>query len=151
MGMYYLIKKLFLRSIRRFRQQWSLVMCCWLTPKKLWVIIRVGPVGWPSLDMSKILMFRFCCRWHIKCDKYQTLRDGTTYWASPVHATFKDLNHISKLQEGQTVSTENFIFLTRVETSMVIYCQLYYYYTIYLILTPIQLRWLTCFLMWQNL
>ena len=35
---------------------------------------------------------------HHRCDKCQTLHDGTIYWAVPVHTTFSDLDHMSKSQ-----------------------------------------------------
>ena len=38
---------------------------------------------------------------HYKCDKCQTLHDGTTHWAFPVHTIFIDLDHISRSQQCQ--------------------------------------------------
>ena len=33
---------------------------------------------------------------HYKCDICQTLHDGTSHWAFPVHTTFSDIDHVSK-------------------------------------------------------
>ena len=47
---------------------------------------------------------------HLKCNKCQTLYDGTTCLVVPVHYTFSDLDSISKSQQCQTVVTENCMF-----------------------------------------
>ena len=44
---------------------------------------------------------------HYICDECQTLHDGTTYYALPVHITYNDLDHISRSGECKTVLTEN--------------------------------------------
>ena len=49
---------------------------------------------------------------HHKCDKWQTLHDGTTPCALPFQASFGDLDRISKSQQRQTVLTENYVFLS---------------------------------------
>ena len=66
------------------------------------------------LHMAKIYCDFFG---HYKCDKYQTLHDGSTPWALPILNTFCDLDHISGSQQCQTVLTENFVlFSDKVET-----------------------------------
>ena len=51
------------------------------------------------------------------CDKYQTLHNGTTHWALPVHAIFSDLDQSSRSQQCWTGSTEIFVLLSNlVET-----------------------------------
>ena len=47
-----------------------------------------------------------------KCDKCQTLLNGTTHWALPIHTFFHDLDHISRSQEYRTVLTENFMLVS---------------------------------------
>ena len=60
---------------------------------------------------------------HHKCNKCQSLYDGTSYCALPVHYTFSDFDIISRSQQCQTVLilllvlTEDVIFLCdQVET-----------------------------------
>ena len=47
-----------------------------------------------------------------KSDKCQTLHDGSTHLALPIHITFSDLDCISRLQQCQTVLTENVMFFS---------------------------------------
>ena len=54
---------------------------------------------------------RKCATLHYKYDKCQTLHDGSTHKALPIHTTFSDLDCISRSQQCQTVLTENFMFL----------------------------------------
>ena len=42
-----------------------------------------------------------------KYDKCQTLRDGSTHLALPIHTTFSDLDCISRSQQCQTVLPES--------------------------------------------
>ena len=49
---------------------------------------------------------------HFKCNKCQTLRDGTAHWTLRVHYTFNDLDIISSSQQCQTVLTENLMWLS---------------------------------------
>ena len=44
---------------------------------------------------------------HHKHDEFQTLHDGTTYWALPVHTTCSDRDHISRSHQCWTVLAEN--------------------------------------------
>ena len=44
--------------------------------------------------------------------EFQTFHGGSTHWALPIHTIFSDLGRISRLQQCQTVSTENFMFLS---------------------------------------
>ena len=55
--------------------------------------------------MSKTLMMQFLGddHGHHKCDKCRILHDGSTRGALPIHTTFRDLDHISKSQQCQTV------------------------------------------------
>ena len=54
-----------------------------------------------------------------KYDKCQSVHEGNTHWALPIHTitTFSDLDYIWRSQQCQTASTENFMFLSNyVET-----------------------------------
>ena len=57
-------------------------------------MISVGPSIAQKFSTGSILR-------HYKCDSCQTLHDGTTNRALPVHTTFSDLDHISRSQQCQ--------------------------------------------------
>ena len=63
------------------------------------------------LGQSKpVLTLRFSQTY--KCDKCQTLHDGTSLWALPVHTIFREQDHISKSWQCQTVLTADLLFLS---------------------------------------
>ena len=47
----------------------------------------------------------------------QTLRNGTSHWALPVHTTWSDLEHISRWPQCWTVLTEFFFLLNLTQIS----------------------------------
>ena len=89
---------------------------------------------------------------HHICDKYETLRDGTTYCALPLHATFNDLDDI---QAHNSVKAFQLKMLCS-ERIMLKLCMVIYHVdydlniSLSVILAPVQGMYLTCFLIWQN-
>ena len=77
---------------KKSKKIWFFTLCClkyltyWLI-WKMWVydLIRFGLAGW----WQKLS----CCNFlgHYKCDECQTLRDGTTHWALPIHSCSEEL------------------------------------------------------------
>ena len=64
-------------------------------------MISVRPASWPANFWPSIQTcqkFSDFLRYH-NCDNCQTLHDGFTHWALPVHATFSDIGDISELQQ----------------------------------------------------
>ena len=49
---------------------------------------------------------------NLKTDQCQNLYDGISHRAVSIHATFSDLDHISRSQLCQTVLTKKFMFLS---------------------------------------
>ena len=89
-----------------------LVFCVFDSHKKCeWVMISVGPAGqrgdclvWQKLQRCSFLI-------HCKCDKYQTLHDGTTHWALPIHPTFSDLDRISRSAVLNSFNWKVYVFI----------------------------------------
>ena len=46
-----------------------------------------------------------------ECDQPRTLHNGAIDWASPVHTTFIDRDHISRSPQCQTLGTEKLMFI----------------------------------------
>ena len=101
------------------RNNSSLLPCSpfWIVSAIFWVTWTVRPCNdqrWAAQQADCMVWQELtCCDFvrHYKCDKCQTLHDGTAYWALAVHTIFSDLDHISRRQ-CQTVLTEDVMFLS---------------------------------------
>ena len=74
-------------------------------------MITVGPARLFIVQCGKNINFSvaiFSDTMNVK--KCQTLYDGSTHGALPVHTFFSDLKHISRPQECQSILIEHFMF-----------------------------------------
>ena len=71
--------------------------CFWLT-WKMWVYVMISVTVRPAGQRSECLYVAKTI-YDYKYDKCQTLRDGSTHWALPIHTAFSDLDCILKSQQ----------------------------------------------------
>ena len=73
-----------------------------------YVMIIVRLAGWVYICGRNVNIAIFS---DTEYNQRQFLHDGSTHQALPIHTIFSDLDCITRLQQCQTVSTENFMFL----------------------------------------
>ena len=67
--------------------------------KDFWLMKNVNQCNdqcWAKIVWTSQKLLKLWFLWHYKSDKCQTLPDGTTHWAWPVHSTIIDLDHITR-------------------------------------------------------
>ena len=83
-------------------------------------IITVESFSWPATSMAiQVWQKLYSCNFlgGSKCAKCQTWHDFTVSRALSVHTSFSDLDLISRSQQHQTVSTENFTLFFFIQIS----------------------------------